>query len=167
MRKKAAAVPASKAQIDKVYAVRRDGKLTRFRVDRVTTHRVSDTGSPHDYESEITGVFLTLDPNDPTKTIGEKATIKPSELLGGYEEYVELTAERERQEVARQLKEKEHSEARLDLWRLLYRLIGKEPPNDPSEWHQPFRAGSYGGTDIDIHAEGIKPLLEALRKLAA
>jgi len=50
-RKKAAAVPASKAKIGAVYAVRRDGQLTRFRVQQVTIHRVADDGSPHDYKA--------------------------------------------------------------------------------------------------------------------
>jgi len=56
-RKKAAAVPASKAKIGAVYAVRRDGQLTRFRVQQVTIHRVADDGSPHDYKSENTAEY--------------------------------------------------------------------------------------------------------------
>lgn len=168
MRRRAAAVPASQAKIGKVYAVNRNGKLTRFRVDTVTTHRVSDTGSPHDYRSEIIGAFQTLDPRNPTNTINEKATIKPNELLGGYEEYIELTAETERQNAERNAQHEAAHQDALDLRRLLYRISGQNEPNDPSEYRQLFRVGAYGASnEVDMKSDAVKPLLNALRKLVA
>lgn len=169
MRRRAAVVPASKTKIGETYAVERDGKLTRFIVDRVTTHRIGDDGGPTDYKSEIGGRFVLADPvnamvNDPK--VFEKATIAPNALLGQFEEYDELVKQKEAEKEVRDAKHKAELDAGLDLWRLLYDVAGIPAPNDPSEFKQLFRFSKYGGIDITISTEGVRPLLDALRELA-
>jgi hypothetical protein len=168
MRRQAAAVPASKAKIGTIYAVRHDGELTRFRVQKVTTHRIADNGGPNDYESEITGVFILGKGDDGIERI-EKATIEPRHLLGQFEEYEELVVKKEAENKAKQAREKIEKQDVLDLWRLLYQVAGLQPPNDPSGFEAPFRLSSYnvGGSPPDIGRKGVKPLLDGLRRLEA
>lgn len=164
-RRHAAAVPASKAKIGTIYAVRRDGELTRFRVNRITTHRVADNGGPADYESEISGVFI-LGKNDHGIERTEKATIEPHYLLGQFEDYEELVVKKEAEDKAKAAREKVEKRDMADLLELLYRIAGLPMPNSTSDYDAPFRLTSYGGTSPpDIGRKGAKPLLEGLRKL--
>jgi hypothetical protein len=98
-RRTAAAVPASKARIGTTYAIRHNGKLVRFKVTKITIHKVSDTGSPHDYENEITGTVFY----EPGKT--ETLTIEASKLLGQFEQYEELIAKKEAEKAEAKAKE--------------------------------------------------------------
>jgi len=165
-RTKAAAVPASKVVIGQVYAVRDedgDGSLCRFQVDCVTTHRTGSTGSPHDYESEITGFFIKSVGG--RRVPGKKLTIKPQRLLGQFEEYAELQKQKQAEDKASRERESIAKQEALDLWRLLYQVCGLPVPDDPSGFHQPFRLTGWGSATPDINAEGVKPLLAGLRKL--
>ena len=164
-RKKAAAVPASKAKIGAVYAVRRDGQLTRFRVQQVTIHRVADDGSPHDYKSEITGHFI-LHVDDEGSFTTEKATIEPGQLLGEFAQYEELVKVKEAEDLAKRRRGSEEKEQALELMVLLYKVAGLPVPDNTAEYDAPFRLAGYSGTSPpDIGRKGVKPLLDGLRKL--
>jgi hypothetical protein len=158
MRKKAAAVPASKAKIGTIYAVMREGKLTRFRVTKVTTHRIADNGSPHDYRSEITGEFILGHSEDGYKS--EAATIEPDKLLGQFDEYQELVAERKAEEAAAKSKADAEKQAADDLVALLYDISGLPISND--RWRAPF-AERYSG--VEISRDAVAALLPKLREL--
>lgn len=160
MRRKAAAVPASKARIGTTYAVEREGELTRFVVNKITTHRVSESGSPHDYESEITGNFL-LTNKEGDGVVTEKAVIKPSRLLGQFEEYKELVAQRDAEHAAQKAKNAALTKTATDLAALLYDFTGLPIPND--QYRQNFKARYDSGIEMD--KEGAKALLEKLREI--
>jgi hypothetical protein len=148
-RRKAAAVPASKARIGETYAIRRDGELVRFRVTKITIHKLSDSGSPHDYENEITGVAFY----EPGKT--ETLTIEASELLGQFEEYGELVAKKEAEETAAKAK-KDAAKALQDKFvKAVAKAAGVPVP-------QKGRYGDYTSSDaIDTSYNGvvIKPAI--------
>lgn len=169
MRRKAAAVPASKAQLHKTYAVRYDGELVGFIVDRVTTHRIDDSGSPHDYESEITGRFVIRD--DKGNASYEKATIKPDALLGLFDDYKELVEKKQIEERRKRKEAEAANQVAIELRLLLYRVIGESAPKDSREYHQPFRVGAYGGlgesVDMQAGRESTLKLRDGLKKLFA
>lgn len=162
MRKKAAAVPASKAQIGTIYAVMREDKLTRFRVERVTTHRTSDSGSPHDYQSEIAGVFMLSHDDGKGYTTEKKAVIKPGQLLGQFEEYAELVAQRDQEKAIVKAKNDAEEKAAADLVALLYDMIGQPIPND--RYQQPIST-RYDKSTVELNREGVAAVLEKLRQL--
>lgn len=162
MRRHKSAVPASKARVGEVYAVKYDDELTRFRVDKITTHKVSETGSPHDYESEITGYFIfEHDPVNGYRT--EKAVIKPNMLLGQFEEYQELVAQRDHEKAVVEAKANAEKKVATDLVVLLYDVTGMPIPND--RYGRPFEVRYNSG--VEISREGAKALLEKLRALKA
>lgn len=160
MRRKAAAVPASKARIGKTYAVMHDGELTRFVVNKITTHRIADDGSPHDYESEITGNFL-LTNKQGDGVVTERAIVKPNKLLGLFEEYQELVAQEEAEKAAQKAKNAALTKTATDLAALLYDFTGLPIPND--QYRQNFKARYDSGIEID--KDGAKALLEKLREV--
>lgn len=167
MARKAAAVPASKAQIHKTYAVHYDGELVGFIVDRITTHRIDNTGSPHDYESEITGRYVIRD--DEGHVTYSQATIRPDKLLGAFEDYHELVKQREIEEARKRKESEAANEVALELRSLLYRVIDIPAPENSREYHQPFRVGAYGGlgesVDMQAGRENTLKLRDGLKKL--
>jgi hypothetical protein len=162
MRRQAAAVPASKARIGTIYAVERHGKLTRFRVNKVTTHRVAENGSPHDYESEITGDFI-LGADESGRYQLEKAVLDPRRLLGQFEEYQELVAQKNAEVAIQTAKTKAEQKIANDLVALFYDLTGLPKPNE--RFGQPFEAKYNHG--VEMSKEGARALLEKLRELQA
>lgn len=139
---------ASKIKVGTTYALRRDEELVRFLVCAVVTRRERNHDNPHDYKSTVEG-YVTDDENRVV------VVVKPDKLLGPYTDYVEL--------VERSLKEREVIERaaeakrtlREQLRKVLYRKVGIDPPTDPTQHSQMFRAG-YSG--IDISDEGIRLL---------
>jgi hypothetical protein len=150
---------ASKIKPDFIYAIEEGNQLLRFRVTSVNTKRVSSTGSPHDYQSEVEGHLLIPD--------GEKGkpitrTLKPERILGEYTQYTELVTREAAEKAAAKVKDDERKALTQRLYDALYRLTGIEPPDDGIRGIRgPFRLG-YGGQDIVIQFEGVEPLLKAL-----
>ena len=158
MRKRAAAVPASKAEIGEIYAVEHEGKLTRFRVDRITTHRFGSTGSPHDYRSEIGGQFLLGTDDSGNGLWSKPVTITPERLKGRYEEYQELVTQRDAENAAREAKKNADEARRTRLLNLLYDKTGIAKPNDDRSYYHPFRIGT---SEVEVLS------IEAMDKLIA
>ena len=152
---------ASKIMIGKVYAIKADrGEgLKRFNIVSVTTVRSRSTGSPHDYSSYVSGTVL----NDDGHPVGDVIKIDPEKVLGPFEDYAELVAQKKAQDAAREAATKAVND-RADKLRLtLYALVDQEAPpgNDRYNYSQPFRASSGS---LEISQQGVQWLLEALEK---
>jgi hypothetical protein len=160
MRKKAAAVPATKVDLDKVYAIRHDGKLVRFRPTSVTTVRHGQTGSPHDYESHVTG---RIDPQDSNAGV---VHIQPNALLGEYQEHVELVERERREKAARDHAQQLENEKVLRLQRLLYEISGLEQPvaEEGRDDYNALIRRQYDN-DIEINKKAADALLAGLERL--
>ncbi len=143
----------SKIVIGKLYAIRWNDRLVRFRPSAVVTRRESDHKNPHDYKSTVEGDIMEPDVET------DRLTLVPDAVLGPYEEHIELV---ERQRQAR--REREQLETSEELRALFYRLIGENAPESSKDFRQKFRVG-YSGTSVDIDSDGIAALRDALKKL--
>jgi hypothetical protein len=149
---------ASKIEVDRVYAIKHNGELTRFCVTAVTTTRKSNTGSPHDYISTVAGIV-----HDGSGK-GDHLVLDPKLVLGRFEEYETLVAKKKAEEAEQKRAEAVRKEEQRECWALLYKLIGRDPPAlPPGDYKQPFHT-SYSGIDID--REGMRLLLAALKARA-
>jgi hypothetical protein len=141
----------------KTYAIYVDDKLARFQVTAVITRRETAHGNPHDYKSAVEGRV----PNGEGLGLSKTITVGPDRVLGPFEEYEQLVAQREAEKQAQHLKEEAKKKASEDLWSMLYAKTGVAPPNDPKEYRQPFRAQF---NKIEISEDGVKLLTEYLRQ---
>ena len=153
-RKTAAAVPASKVEIGRVYAIQHDDKLVRFTVTAVITRRESNHGNPHDFKSTVEGTIPEQD-NDGKPL---KLTVPPSALLGLYTEHVELVERQKVERAAAEAAKQAHTAKTKALYEALYEAAGIEPPETDRDFSAPIRV-SYGKTSIEIADKGIAPLL--------
>lgn len=150
---------ASKIDLRTVYAIKRqDGTLARFYVTGVVTRRKRDTGGPHDYESWVEG----YDQDDGETENKVEKTVDPKQILGPFEEQVELKARADAEKAARKAEEDRKRDLQQELRRHLYAAAGIALPNDDSEkWKQPIRANS--GYDLDVRWEAVEALVKYFR----
>jgi hypothetical protein len=155
---------ASKIKVKKVYAVNiaakhEPRKLARFWVSSVTTSRVDDTGSPHDYSSMVSGQYL----NDAGLRSGESVPLKPEQILGPFEEFMELVAKDNQEKEAKEAAAQAKNDDAMELARWLYAQAGVPMPNDLSDYKEvPFRVSRHGW-GVDIQTQGVALLLAAIR----
>jgi hypothetical protein len=159
-RSTAAAVPASKIEIGRVYAIRRNDQLVRFRVEAVITRRESGHGNPQDYKSTVEGIVQAPD-NDGKPVI---LTIQPNALLGFYEEHVELVERQKREHAEAQAKTEAHKANTEALFAAIYEATGLTPPEGDRDYGAPFRLG-HSRDSIDISAKGVEPLLKFFERV--
>src|ERR1041385_6086220 len=155
MRRQKAALATAKILPGKVYAIKHPDteRLVRFTVTKTITERIAADGSPNDYQSYVVGQVAENGKR-------EELRLKANQILGGYEEHVELVEREKQEKQARKEKEAAIQKQVLDLWQLLYAVTGLPTPNDPKSYGIPFRLGYTH--ELEIKREGIAALTKAL-----
>ena len=140
---------ASKIKIGEHYAVRIDGVLQSMQVTKVVTTRTGP--HPSDFEHTITG------------KVGQQLyNYGPDHILGPYTEYAELVEQKQRaNDEARRIAEAK-TEAGMDVVRSFYQMCGIDPPNDLTNYNNPFYAARAG--DISINHNGVNLLRQVFSK---
>lgn len=153
---------ASKIVFGKLYAVKHQGKLAALIAETMVTTR-NKGGATNKVRGFIDGSATTTD--EYGNQTQERFTYPVEDLLGPYEEYQQLVAERVARNAAAEA-EKAAAEANVrELWDLLYAVTGMERPADAAKesYKHPFRL-TYRG--VDIAEDGMEPLANVLRQLA-
>jgi len=134
--------------------------LARFRVTAVVQRRTRDTGSPHDYETNVEGnIVEDQKPDKPTDIIEMNA----KSILGPYEEQAELKARKDAEDAERERAKQEIEDRRLAVVAWLYAFTGVEPPVEESRYERHHFSRHYNG--IEINDSGVRAILLKLRMM--
>ena len=149
---------ASKIKPHVIYAINYDGKLVRFSVKAIVTRRVNSYGNPHDYESTVEGHIIE-------RPELKLVTVEASNLLGPYEEQVELKARKTAEEAEKRRLEDEKEQRLGKLLGLLHEKLGMAPSEDEDRYgsyKHPLRI-SYNET-IEIRGEALQRMIDYLER---
>jgi len=153
----------SKIVPGRIYAINypaHESGLARFHVTAVVQRRTRNTGSPHDYQTDVEG--YVVEEQKPDVPINE-ITRSAKSLLGPYEEQAELKAraDAEKAEHERAKKEREDNKAAVVTW--LYKLTGLTPHHADEARYERFGVPFNDRfTSIEINDKGINALLRVI-----
>lgn len=151
---------ASKIMPKLTYAINYRGHLVGFQVMEVVTTRKDSTGSPHDYKSVVSGYVDAIDGGE-----REKITIPAAEVLGPFEEYVELVAKKKAEVEAKRAADKARENFIDGIVDDLYRACNVPVPPPDKLGRNPFARTYYSG--IEIRGDGVQMLRDLLDRINA